>query len=140
MIEQIKARIKNLVPEIKLVGGAADFQSAVESNPVTTPACYVFSLGESPMPSQFAGALLQRVRASVAVVLVVKNLSDSKGVAALGDIDVLRKKVKKVIYGWEPAEGLEPLERGDSNLLAFRDGHAWWQDVYLTSYFDRSEL
>ncbi|MYM80538.1 hypothetical protein GTP44_01005 [Duganella sp. FT50W] len=140
MIENIKARLRELVPEIKQVGGAADFQSAVESNPTVTPACYVFSLGEAPAPSQFAGRLIQRVRASVGIVLVVKNLTDAKGVAALEDTDALRNKVKQVVYGWRPADGNDPLERGDSNLLAFRDGHVWWQDIYLTSYIDRSEI
>jgi hypothetical protein len=24
-------------------------------------------------------------------------------------------------------------------LLAFRDGHMWWQDVFRTAYFDRSD-
>lgn len=141
MIESIKTKLGELVPEgaLKMVGGAPEFQASAERNPTATPACYVFLLGEAASPSELAGATLQSVRASVSVTLCVKNLSDSKGVAAMADLELLRKQVRNKIYGWEPVEGYDPMERGDSALLAFRDGHVWWQDIYLTSYFDRSE-
>lgn len=141
MIESVKARLRaQLGDQLKLVGGAADFQAAAENNPAATPACFVFSLGEKPEPSKFTGALLQHVQTAVSIVLVVRNLSDSNGAAAVADVEELRRKVKGVVYGWAPQEGHDPLERGDSNLLAFKNGHAWWQDIYLTAYYDRSEL
>ncbi len=140
MIDALKARIKLMVPEIKLVGEAADFQHAAENNPTVTPACFVIPMDETPSPNQLGDIVIQRVRATVGIVLVVRNLTDAKGVASRIDLDALRKKVKDQVYGWQAKETLDPFERGASHLLAFRDGHMWWQDQYITMYYDRSVL
>jgi hypothetical protein len=140
MIDALKARIKATVPAIKFVGEAADFQSAAESNPKVTPACFVIALEEMPAPNQMGDILIQKVQATVGIVLVVRNLSDSKGAAARSSMDAIRKLVKDQVYGWQATSALDPFERGSSHLLAFRDGHVWWQDIYLTSYYDRSVL
>lgn len=140
MIEALKARIREMVPAIKLVGGAADLQSMAETNPTVTPACFVIPMEESAAPNQMGDIIIQKVSSTVGIVLVVRNLADNKGVAAGIDMTALRRLVKDQIYGWQPASGLDPLERGSSHLLVLRDGHLWWQDLYKTSYHDRSIL
>lgn len=141
MIDELMARIREKVPEIKFVGEVADFQSAAESNPIAVPALYVIELEESASPSKFSDVVVsQSVRATVGLVLVVRNLSDSKGAAARSDLRVLRQLVKAQVFGWQAGPEYDPFERGSSHLLAFRDGHVWWQDQYLTSFYDRSEL
>lgn len=140
MITEIIARIKATVPAIKLVGEAADFQTAAEKNPNVTPACFVIALEESPAPNAYGNLMQQQVRAAVGIVIVVRNVGDISGGAARLTMESLRKQLKDQLFGWTPAAGLDPLERGNSNLLAFRDGHMWWQDVYLTEYYDRSVL
>lgn len=140
MITELIARIKATVPAIKLVGGSADFQSAAEKNPTVTPSCFVYAVEEMPGPNQLANVVAQTVHCQIAVCFVVRNLSDNKGVAAQVDLDALRLQVKEQIYGWPPTLEHDPLERGASHLLAFRDGHLWWQDIYTTSYLDRSVL
>lgn len=124
---------------IKLVGGVADFQSAAEANPNATPACFVFLMDERPGPSQ-TDVLIQRVEATIGVVFVVKNLRPKGGSIDASGLNELRASVKKHLFGWQPSEAFDPFERGASRLLSFRDGHAWWQDLYLTAYYDRSEL
>jgi hypothetical protein len=138
MIDAIKARLTQNVPAIKFVGEAADFQSAAENNPKTTPACFVIPMDETPAPNQMGDIVIQRVRATVGIVLVVRNLTDAKGVAARVDMAALRKQVKDQVYGWQATPQLDPFERGNSHLLAFRDGHMWWQDLYITAFYDRS--
>lgn len=140
MIDALKARIAETVPDIKFVGEAADFQSAAESNPKVTPACFVIPLDETPVPNQMGNIVIQEVSATVGIVLVVRNLADNKGVAARVSLEALRKLVKDQVYGWQANADLAPFERGKSHLLAFRDGHVWWQDLYITSYYDRSVL
>lgn len=140
MINALKERIRQMVPAIKLVGGAADFQSAAEANPAVTPACFVIPMEEQPEPNKLGDIIIQRVHAQVGIVLVVRNLTDAKGVAAQADIDALRKQVKDQVFGWQATPDLDPFERGNSHLLAFRDGHMWWQDLYTTSFYDRSIL
>lgn len=129
-----------MVPEIKLVGEAPDFQSAVEDKPKVTPACFVVLLEEQPQPNALGDILIQRVRVALGIVLVVRNLADNKGVAARGDLESLRGKVKNQLFGWQPTPAHNPLERGASHLLTFKEGHVWWQDIYLTEYYDRSVL
>lgn len=138
MIDQVIERLKATVPALKVVGGSIEFQAAAESNPKATPAAFVYLHGESPSGSIAAGITQQQVAARIGVVLVVRNLSDTKGAAAGIDLQALRNLVKEQIYGWEPAPGHAPLLRGEGSLLLFRDGHVWWQDLYSTYYYDRS--
>lgn len=138
MIDEIVARLKANAPLIKLVGQSADFQTAVESNPKVAPACFVIALQENPEPPMAASVMQQKVHVALGVVIVVRNVGDTSGAAAKTTLDTIRAQIKDQLYGWVPTPGLDPLERGASNLLIFRDGHIWWQDVYLTSYFDRS--
>lgn len=137
-IEAIKTKLQE-VDALKFIGEAADFQAAAESNPTLTPACYVIEMGEAPEPNKLGDIILQKVAASVGIVLVVRNLTDAKGVAAGADMRVLRQAVRDKLYGFSPGTGLAPFERGNGHLLAFQKGHMWWQDLFLTSYYDRSE-
>ena len=123
-----------------LVAGAADFQRAVESNPAATPAAYVFTLDENAGANQVAPDVHQRGAATVGIVLVGRNVADPKGAATQQDLTTLRAAVKAKLLGWPPTSAHDPLERGRSHLLAFRDGHMWWQDAYTTAFYDRSVL
>jgi len=124
---------------LALVGGAAEFQKAVETNPAATPAAYVIELDETAGPSP-ATEVHQRVKATIGIVHVVRNVADIKGDGARKDMETLRAATKAKLLGWSIAAGFDPLERARSNLLTFRDGHMWWQDAYTTAYFDRSVL
>ena len=140
MISDVVTYLQTAVPALKLVGAAAQFQAAVESNPKATPAAFVISLGDDPGPSVMADQVIQRVATPLGIVLVVRNLSDTKGVAAGQDMEALRAAVKAALLGWQPAAEYDPLQRGRGTLLAFKDGHMWWQDIYLTATYDRSVL
>jgi hypothetical protein len=140
MIDDVIAHLEASGAAFKQVGGAAQFQNAAESNPRATPAAFVIPLEENPGVSAMGDLVIQRVAVTLGVILVVRNLSDSKGVAARQDMETLRQAVKAALLGWQPPGGYDPLERGRSGLLAFKDGHMWWQDIYLTSYIDRSVL
>ena len=137
-IDVVKAKLAE-VNALKFIGEAADFQAAAENNPTITPAAYVIEMGETPEPNKLGDIIIQKVSTSVGIVLVVKNLTDAKGVAAGADMRILKREVKDKLYGFVPGEGCAPFERGNGHLLAFQKGHMWWQDLYLTSYYDRSE-
>lgn len=141
MIEALKAHLRSTVPQLKLVGGGPEFQQVGDkgANPTVTPAAYVFLLAENPLPNQWADIVQQQVQAAVSIVLVVRNVADSTGEKAMADLDGLRKQVKDQVFGWPASTEHDPFTRGRGELLTFRDGHVWWQDIYLTSYLDRSE-
>lgn len=139
MIEAIIDRLAAL-PELKMVAGAAEFQAASATNPKAAPAAYVFLLSEAASSNSLGNvAVLQRVQAQIGVSIAVRNVADAQGAASGLDIQAVRGAVKTALLGWPPAAGHEPLERVSSDLLAFRDGYLWWQDVYATAYYDRSE-
>jgi hypothetical protein len=133
-----RLRVNKEALGLKLIGGAAAFQQAAEKNPAATPGAFVYLLADEPQPRRFTGADAQRVDLSMAVVLVVRNVADATGEAASADIDALRAVIKPLLSAWVPADGYAPLERGAGNLLAFRDGHLWWQDSYRTYLFEGS--
>jgi hypothetical protein len=140
MIDAVIARLAGSVSLLKMTGGAAQFQNAAETNPKVTPAAFVIPLGEDPGASAMGDMVIQRVAATIGVILVVRNVSDIKGEAARQDMEMLRAAVKASLLGWQPSGEYDPLQRGRSGLLAFKDMHMWWQDIYTTSYIDRSVL
>lgn len=140
MIQSIIERIKDGIPELKLVGGAVQFTANAErQQPTAVPACFVLTNSELPGAPAAANLMIQNVQLEVGIVLVVRNVSDVTGHAAALDTEQLRLKIKDLIYGWTPEGGKAPLARGPSNLLAYREGHVWWQDIYSTSYIDKAK-
>lgn len=133
MIAAIVARLRDQVGTLSLISGAADFQKAAEANPTATPAAYVLLLTERGGPPATFSRTEQRVDAEIGIVLVTRNLADTKGAAAGTDMATLRAAVRTALLGWEDA-GRDPMEYGAGGLLAFRDGHMWWQDSYRTRY------
>ncbi|MCX7172437.1 MAG: hypothetical protein NT159_00540 [Proteobacteria bacterium] len=125
---------------LALVGGAAEFQKAAETNPPATPAAYVIELSEDAGPNLVPPDVHQRVKANIGIVHVIRNVADAKGDAARKDMEALRGGTKGKLLGWSPATGYAAYERARSNLLVFRDAHMWWQDGYSTEFFDRSVL
>lgn len=137
MIAEMVARLQSQIPELKLVGGAAEFQAASESNPKAAPAVFVFTADENPGRSPDVPMVIQRVAVRVSVVWCIKNVADATGSAGAIDMDALRSAGKAALLGWQPEPGCDPLERGPGRLLMFRDGYQWWQDIWLTTYFDK---
>lgn len=133
MIAEIIARLQSQVPTLKLVAGAAEFQAASETNPLATPAAYVLRMAENGGKSLTAAQVTQRVAAEIGIVIVVRNVADPTGAAAGADLETLRIAVRAALLGWAPP-GCDRLEFAAGGLLAFRDGHIWWQDSYHSAY------
>ncbi|MBP9800650.1 MAG: hypothetical protein KBD39_11105 [Sterolibacterium sp.] len=127
------------VAALRRVAGAAEFQAAANAHPLAGPAAYVMLLGESPGASPLANAMLQRVEVSIGIALAVRNVADSTGAAAGDALDDLRAAMTAALLGWTPTDA-EPLYRGQGQLLAFKDGWLWWQDIWHTAYYERSVL
>jgi len=139
VIAEIIARLDADKPALglKLVAGAAAFARAADANPTATPAVFVIPLDESPGAPPFSGDDIQKIDVAVGVVLVLSSVADPRGAAAQTDLQTLRDNVKASLLGWEPLTGFATLSRGRSTLLAFRDAHMWWQDIYLSSFYER---
>lgn len=82
MIAEIIARLQSQVPALKLVGGAAAFNAASQANPAATPAAFVFVVDESDDENGLEQPMVQESTVTLAVVLVVRQVSDAQGAAA----------------------------------------------------------
>lgn len=133
MITEIIARLQAAVPALKLVEGAAGFQVASAANPKASPAAFVFPVSATGGPTLTYSRVEQRVDALVAVVYAVRNVADAAGDAARADMEALRSAALSVLLGWSPP-GCDALTYASGQLLAFRDGWMWWQDVYATKF------
>lgn len=125
------------VSGLKMVGGAAEFQAASESNPVASPAAFVMLLSERAGEPLGLGFVHQHVHAEIGVTLAIRNLADAKGASASTDIESLRVAVCTALLGFVPVTRhgrCDPVAHGGGSLLAFRDGFFWWQDVYSTGW------
>ena len=135
MIAEIIARLQAEVSALKLVGGAAAFNAASQANPAAPPAAFVFVVDESADENGLEQPMVQETTVTLAVVLVVRQVSDAQGAAAGVDMETLRKAVGAALRGWVIGADYDPLARRQSALVAFRDGHMWWQETWLTRYF-----
>lgn len=136
MISEIKARLETEVAALKLVAGAAEFAAAVDAGalPKALPAAFVFLASERGNPSPTWSRTRQLVPASVALMLVARNVADARGEAAQADLDALRVACRDALLGWAPTAECDPLQFESGGLAAFRGGAVWWTDSYRTQY------
>lgn len=145
MITEIRDRLSSQVPALKLVEGAVEFAALMNGEPrlpTATPAAFVLPLTENPSPSPFGnGVVIQAAPVEVGIVYCARNVADARGEAANADLQVLRRAGRDALLAWTPGteDSPEPLERGPGQLLAFRAGAVWWQDIYRTTIHFRSQ-
>ena len=142
LIDLAITRLKAQVPALKAVGTAADLAlaRANAAASVQFPRAYVLTVAETGQNNRFlSGGVAQHRQVRLAVVLVVRNVRDASGVAAGGDMQTLRALTDAALFGYTPADFIEPLMFDAGKLLALQDGELWWQDEYLTS-FDRRNV
>ena len=134
----IIARLQASVPELRVMGGAADFAAAAEGLK-QTPAAFVLPSAERARESSTGTQLVSQYNTvRFAVVVAVQNLRDARGDAAQSDLLPLRTSIMTALHGWQPDVGFDPVEFGGGRLLQLTDQVLWWQDEFTTSHFIRS--
>lgn len=68
----------------------------------------------------------------LSVVIVVRNLSDGKGAAALRDLAPARFAVYQALQNWQPTGCIDPINYLGGRLLHVADTAIYWQDDYRT--------
>jgi hypothetical protein len=131
-------QLRDVVPSLRLVGGAAQFERAL-GGLTTLPAAFVLPAREQAGESAFMDQLVEQlVNAEFAVVLAVRNLADDEGAAAVEALEPVRTAVRDALLGWQPAPDAHGCEYVAGELVAFDNGVLWWQDTYRTGYLIRS--
>jgi hypothetical protein len=135
MIAEVIDRLRTTVPELRLVLGAAEYAALTAPPPVASqPAAYVMPLGSAPGQNQLATGIRQRVQETVGVVLLVGNLRDARGGAAVSDLEALYTLVRGALVGWVPQPGWEAMQLAPARLLDFASGLAAWQETFTTAH------
>lgn len=136
-IERVIERLREQVSDLRQVAGAAALAAAQEDLR-STPAAYVIPLAEQAARNALiGGAHSQQIAVHFGVVLAARQLRDARGQAGHEELERLRSAVKDALIGWAPDEDHDPIEIVRGQLLALTDAILWWQDEYLTGYYER---
>ena len=119
----------------KLVGTLADVDQA-PINARQTPACMVAYTGFSPTQKQGNGTI-QEIELRLAVVVVVRNLSDNTGAGARVEAGPLIFQTATALIGWRPAAGYEQLQLSSAGNAAY-DGSG--TAVYPLGFTSRTTI
>lgn len=76
----------------------------------------------------------QRIMRDVGVVIVVRNLADGRGTAALAELEAARLLIYMQLQNWRPPPGGSPAPGGLVEYMSGRvlhlDDVIFWQDIY----------
>lgn len=137
-LKPIIDRLSDEVHTFKIVGGAAQFERAIEGL-TGTPAAFVLPANDAADASPFMSQVVeQTVNVEFVVVLAVRNLADDEGAAATESIEPVRESVRAALLGWPPSTEHYGCEYRGGSLQAFDNGILWWADTYRTAFLIRS--
>ncbi|MDF3932936.1 phage tail terminator protein [Pseudomonas citronellolis] len=133
------ARLKEKVPELQSVGGAADFAAIKTVRDFRTPSAYVILAVETPIPRQSGApgaAKRQMVAVKFGVVVAVRNYRDSKGQNAADDLHPVLGKVRDELIGWVPEglTGARDCQLVHGEVVDYDSNTLVWTDIYLTQH------
>lgn len=137
-LQPIAERLSDECPAIRLTGGAAEFERAVEAL-TAWPAAFVLPARDVADDNPFMDQMVQQnVAVEFVVVLAVRNLADDEGAAATESLEPVREAVRAALLGWQPTAEHHGCEYRSGELQAFDNGFLWWAETYRTAYLIRS--
>lgn len=105
MLDAVISRLKEQVPELRSVDGAAALEALRRQNafPQITPAAFVIPIGLSgrAVQSEMAGAFVQGLEETLGVVLIIRN-DNPASEAVLGRLRDFVMDVTQALAGWAP--------------------------------------
>lgn len=136
IVADVQARLQALDPPVfRLVEGAAGL-AALTDAPLATPAAYVFTGPRAGGPNTRAtGGHLQRVEHDIVVVIVTRNVGDSRGAAASLDAEAAMARTDAALVGWQPPSAEDVLSFVSSQPVRMQGGQVWLEVVYATATY-----
>lgn len=108
LVDDVQARLADMVSSLRNVGTAVDMMALIRTNnlPQFTPAAHVVPVGlRGGSEDAMAGAYLQAAEETVGVVLTFRN-SDPEGARQLPRAMAIRDEVIEALVGWAPDEAM----------------------------------
>jgi len=139
-IATLKARVQTAMPSLRSIEGAASLEQALASGARVSPAAFIIPLAEKSGVNQLAtSAVQQRITASFAVVLSVRDYGDARGDAAIShDLSPLRVALLEALMGFAPGSNWDAITHAGGTLLQIKNGNLFWQDKFMTETHRRS--
>jgi hypothetical protein len=130
LIDPIIAQLRQFTPELKTVGGAADFSAGLETvaNPEDLPSGWVIPLADSSSENDVMNGLFQSVQERISVVVEFDNSTDRRGQAAVSQVEGMKYAIFRSLLNWrnDPARAAKGLQYAGGCLLGMDRGRIWW--------------
>lgn len=99
----VEQRLKTMVPELRQVGGAADYAAVQDLRGFATPSAFVIFAGESGnAASGPRGARVQPAVTRFGVALAVRNFRPGAGEQLGDELRQIIGKTRSALIGWVP--------------------------------------
>jgi hypothetical protein len=136
-------RLRLQVPELKLVGGAADQAEAVSGSPLM-PCAFVVLAAEDLKSENMTGLLLTSARAQIHVIYGVRHYQGGQRGKSHAEAGTpLVNKGRIALNGWKPtapdSTKIESIQsNGRGQLIKLADTEWWWLDPFTCTYRGRT--
>jgi len=134
-LAEVIDRLKAHVPLAKVIGTAADLDSAVEIPPNANPALYVLT-EERGGEGKYSGPVtIQNVEVILKVVRLVRSASGEKhGRGARKKTDEIAGQIRAALIGWTPGDAFEAITFQSGRDDQYRSGWLAGQELFRTQY------
>ena len=133
-VQQVMDRLREQVPELREINGAADYRTVSKLSDFYPPCAYVVLTSEQGDNSEKRGR--QRALVTFGVVLAVRNYRDTKGEESMDALRPLLGKVRDALIGWLPSEqGAREIAWKAGDVIDYDHSTLLWGDVYQTQHF-----
>lgn len=102
----IAARVRECLPELQFVGGAADLAAVQEIRSFRTPSCYVvFAAAQNTgrVPDSIGQCALES-RVEFATVLALRHYREQRGEQMQDEAQRLAGRLRAALIGWRPPQ------------------------------------
>ena len=98
----VEQRLKAMVPELRQVGGAADYAAVQDLRGFATPSAFVIFAGEAGSANGPRGARVQPAQTRFGLALAVRNFRPGAGDQLGDELRQIIGKTRSALIGWVP--------------------------------------
>ena len=142
-LQPIIARLRDQVTEAKRCRFAMSLPAALQDAVAAgTGERWIYVVPGSTTASanpDAAGWMSQQITVQFSVLVIAKNVKDSRGEGAQDDLIVVVKPLRKALQGWAPVWANRPVELGRGRIAGWSDFVSVWQEDFLTGYSESNE-
>jgi len=138
-IDLVIERLRDQVPSLDEVAGAAELEGIQDLRSFRTPSAYVVLVQETAEPRRTGapGATgRQMTKALFGVAVAVRNYSDSKGKGAADDLRPVLGAIRDALIGWVPPglPGARDCQLLQGKVIDYNSDTLLWTDIYETQH------